>query len=145
MKVDPGWMKTRKKSDGKSGGSLKKHGGGLWAHDQNLRALMQRELFHSFYSFSEIDLVISAWDEIHEVFGDGHEYDWALVDDDEAAADENQMKPEMKYQDVRSLFKLTESLPTCVFRFSSHPRYVQGSLRKTTISSVRKTSPRECS
>ena len=25
----------------------------------------------------------SAWDEIYEVFGDGHDYDWALVDDDE--------------------------------------------------------------
>ena len=42
----------------------------------------------------------SAWDEIHEVFGDGHEYDWALVDDDDAVYDEEKLKPEMKYQDV---------------------------------------------
>ncbi|EMD38273.1 hypothetical protein CERSUDRAFT_113442 [Gelatoporia subvermispora B] len=42
----------------------------------------------------------TAWDEIHEVFGDGHEYDWALVDDEETAFDEEQAKPDMKYQDV---------------------------------------------
>ncbi|KDR81667.1 hypothetical protein GALMADRAFT_239777 [Galerina marginata CBS 339.88] len=42
----------------------------------------------------------NAWDEIHDVFGDGHEYDWALVGDDDADLDEEQYKPEMKYQDV---------------------------------------------
>ncbi|TBU50800.1 transcription elongation factor SPT6 [Dichomitus squalens] len=42
----------------------------------------------------------NAWDEIHEVFGDGHEYDWALVDDEETGFEEEQVKPEMKYQDV---------------------------------------------
>ena len=42
----------------------------------------------------------SAWDEIHDVFGDGHEYDWALVGDEEADYEEEHMKPEMKYQDV---------------------------------------------
>ncbi|KAH9951462.1 transcription elongation factor Spt6 [Amylocystis lapponica] len=41
----------------------------------------------------------NAWDEIHEVFGDGHDYDWALADDDEVAYDED-AKPEMRYQDV---------------------------------------------
>lgn len=46
--------------------------------------------------------LFSAWDEIHEVFGDGHEYDWALADDDEARFDEELGKPDMKYQDVRS-------------------------------------------
>ena len=44
---------------------------------------------------------LSAWDEIHEVFGDGHDYDFALVDDEEVGYDEEQAKPEMKYQDVR--------------------------------------------
>lgn len=43
----------------------------------------------------------SAWDEIHDVFGDGHEYDWALVGDEEAEYEEEQPKSEMKYQDVR--------------------------------------------
>ncbi|KAI0636950.1 transcription elongation factor Spt6 [Trametes polyzona] len=42
----------------------------------------------------------NAWEEIHEVFGDGHDYDWALVDDEENAFEEEQAKPEMKYQDV---------------------------------------------
>ncbi|KAL4067952.1 SH2 domain-containing protein, partial [Scleroderma citrinum] len=42
----------------------------------------------------------SAWDEIHEVFGDGHEYDWALVGDDEMEPYEEAQKPEMKYHDV---------------------------------------------
>ncbi|THH26563.1 hypothetical protein EUX98_g7622 [Antrodiella citrinella] len=41
-----------------------------------------------------------AWDEIYEVFGDGHDYDWALVHDDEVTLDEEQGKPDMKYQDV---------------------------------------------
>ncbi|KAF9013878.1 SH2 domain-containing protein [Cyathus striatus] len=42
----------------------------------------------------------NAWDELHDVFGDGHEYDWALVDDEDAEYEEVQIKPEMKYQDV---------------------------------------------
>ncbi|KAF8964059.1 transcription elongation factor SPT6 [Flammula alnicola] len=42
----------------------------------------------------------NAWDEIHDVFGDGHEYDWALAGDDEADYEEEQIKPDMKYQDV---------------------------------------------
>jgi hypothetical protein len=46
----------------------------------------------------------SAWAEIHDVFGDGHEYDWALEGDDEAEFNEEQLKPEMKYQDVWALF-----------------------------------------
>lgn len=35
------------------------------------------------------------------MFGDGHEYDWALAADDEIEYEEEQLKPEMKYQDVR--------------------------------------------
>ena len=35
---------------------------------------------------------VSAWDEIHEVFGDGHDYDWALVDDEEPGYEEQQVK-----------------------------------------------------
>ncbi|KAJ3517179.1 hypothetical protein NLJ89_g675 [Agrocybe chaxingu] len=40
----------------------------------------------------------NAWDEIHDVFGDGHEYDWALVDDDEF--EEEHYKQDTKYQEV---------------------------------------------
>lgn len=46
-----------------------------------------------------LSLCLSAWDEIHDVFGDGHEYDWALEGDDEAEYEERP-KLEMKYQDV---------------------------------------------
>ncbi|KAI6019291.1 hypothetical protein BKA83DRAFT_4495320 [Pisolithus microcarpus] len=42
----------------------------------------------------------STLDEIHDVFGDGHEYDWALAGDTEVGLDEEAQKPEMKYQDV---------------------------------------------
>ncbi|KAI0683701.1 transcription elongation factor SPT6 [Cytidiella melzeri] len=42
----------------------------------------------------------NAWDEIYEVFGDGHEYDWALGDDEEAPIEDDSPKAEMKYQDV---------------------------------------------
>ncbi|OAX41960.1 transcription elongation factor Spt6 [Rhizopogon vinicolor AM-OR11-026] len=41
-----------------------------------------------------------AWDEIHGVFGDGHDYDWALAGDDEMEFEEERLKPEMRYQDV---------------------------------------------
>lgn len=41
-----------------------------------------------------------AWDEIHGVFGDGHDYDWALLGDDEMDFEEERLKPEMRYQDV---------------------------------------------
>ncbi|KAJ7172406.1 transcription elongation factor SPT6 [Mycena filopes] len=40
-----------------------------------------------------------AWEEIHDVFGDGHDYDWALEDDDQAAYDD-EPKPETKFADV---------------------------------------------
>lgn len=36
------------------------------------------------------------------MFGDGHDYDWALAEDEEAAYEVEQ-KSEMKYQDVRIL------------------------------------------
>lgn len=48
-------------------------------------------------------ICLSAWDEIHDVFGDGHEYDWALEGDGEGEYEE-QFKPEMKYQDVCPFF-----------------------------------------
>jgi hypothetical protein len=45
----------------------------------------------------------SAWEEIIEVFGDGHDYDWALEGDEdpvEHMEDEEAPKPDMKYTDV---------------------------------------------
>ncbi|KAF8625819.1 hypothetical protein AX15_005199 [Amanita polypyramis BW_CC] len=40
----------------------------------------------------------NAWDELHDVFGDGLDYDWALDDDD--VEYEEEQKPEMKLADV---------------------------------------------
>ncbi|KAJ6496747.1 transcription elongation factor SPT6 [Mycena vitilis] len=40
-----------------------------------------------------------AWDEIHDVFGDGHDYDWALAEEDDLM-DEEEAKPDTKYVDV---------------------------------------------
>lgn len=51
-------------------------------------------------SLTMFDVTFSTWDEIHDVFGDGHDYDWALIDDEEEALAEEAGKPEMKYQDV---------------------------------------------
>ena len=42
----------------------------------------------------------SAWDEIYEVFGDGHDYDWALVEDEEDAIAEESLKQDLSYKDV---------------------------------------------
>ena len=44
----------------------------------------------------------SAWDEIHQVFGDGSDYAWALEDDNEYDEEIQQQKLDMKYTDVRS-------------------------------------------
>lgn len=52
------------------------------------------------YGVQRLNYIYSAWAEIHDVFGDGHEYDWALEADDENELNEEQLKPEMKYQDV---------------------------------------------
>lgn len=54
----------------------------------------------------------SAWAEIHDVFGDGHEYDWALEGDDETDFRTEQLKPDMKYQDVCNLFLCIRSILT---------------------------------
>ena len=38
------------------------------------------------------------------MFGDGHDYDWALVEDEELGLEEEGPKGEMKYQDVSAKF-----------------------------------------
>jgi transcription elongation factor SPT6 len=42
----------------------------------------------------------SVWDGIHDVFGDGHDYDWALVGDDEDGGMAEDVEPDVRYQDV---------------------------------------------
>ena len=64
--------------------------------------------------------MFSAWDEIYEVFGDGHEYDWALAGDDNAAFEKEQIKSKMKYQDISS----TVSYFCFSLIFTYLPRYL---------------------
>lgn len=80
-------------------------------------------------------MLFSAWDEIHDVFGDGHEYDWALEADDEIQYDEDNLKPEMKYQDVSANALRTHRIPasSTISRYSSHQKYENGCLLKMTI------------
>ncbi|KAJ7219342.1 transcription elongation factor SPT6 [Mycena pura] len=61
--------------------------------DRRKKALTRPEL---------IGIDPSAWEEIHEVFGSGHEYDWALDDDPNTydANEEETIKPETKFNDV---------------------------------------------
>ena len=49
------------------------------------------------------DTPVSAWDEIHQVFGDGSDYAWALEDDNEYDEELQQQKLDMKYTDVRGI------------------------------------------
>lgn len=51
----------------------------------------------------------SAWDEIHDVFGDGHDYDWALIDD-EGEVHPDDMNKDLKYGDVRRIVELSTHL-----------------------------------
>lgn len=67
----------------------------------------------------------SAWEEIHDVFGDGHEYDWALAGDDEVDFDE-EMKPDMKYQDVGSTCPSSCHYAHMCIRFSNRRKFARG-------------------
>ncbi|KAJ4487881.1 transcription elongation factor SPT6 [Lentinula aciculospora] len=53
----------------------------------------------------------NAWAEIHDVFGDGHEYDWALVADEEAEY-EQEMQKDMTLQNVFEPSEIREHLLT---------------------------------
>ncbi|KAI9064455.1 transcription elongation factor Spt6 [Trametes sanguinea] len=70
----------------------------------------RRRAFGSHPELAGIDQ--TAWEEIHEVFGDGHDYDWALADDEQAVDEEEPLKPEMKYQDVFEPSEIRERLLT---------------------------------
>ncbi|KAJ3758446.1 transcription elongation factor SPT6 [Lentinula raphanica] len=53
----------------------------------------------------------NAWAEIHDVFGDGHEYDWALVADEEAEYEQETSK-DMNLQSVFEPSEIREHLLT---------------------------------
>ncbi|KAJ9476993.1 Transcription elongation factor SPT6 [Pseudozyma hubeiensis] len=52
-----------------------------------------------------------AWDEIHEIFGNGEDYFWALEDEDEDAFDE-QKKNKMEYKDIFEPAQIAERMLT---------------------------------
>ncbi|THU88395.1 transcription elongation factor SPT6 [Dendrothele bispora CBS 962.96] len=54
----------------------------------------------------------NAWAEIHDVFGDGHEYDWALAGDDEVELEEEQAKVDKNLQDVFEPSEIREHMLT---------------------------------
>lgn len=61
------------------------------------------------------------------MFGDGHEYDWALVDDDETRMDEEVGKADMKYQDVRQ-FSFAMTLSKCFYTQVFEPSEIRARL-----------------
>ena len=74
---EAGATKQNAKNDAGRGGGLRKSDAELWDLGQSWLVLMQ-----SMYTFPFVHCISctpsSAWDEIYEVFGDGHDYDWAL-------------------------------------------------------------------
>lgn len=52
-----------------------------------------------------------AWDEIHEIFGNGEDYFWALEDEDEDAFDEEK-KNKMEYKDIFEPAQIAERMLT---------------------------------
>jgi transcription elongation factor SPT6 len=72
----------------------------------------------------------SAWDELHDVFGDGLDYDWALDDDD--VEFEEELKPEMKLADVSIAVGLIPCLLTArLLRFSNLRKFAKNFSVKT--------------
>jgi hypothetical protein len=86
------------------------------------------------YRYCYVWLLIdcSAWDEIYEVFGDGRDYEWALVEDDDNYHD-ILTKPDTSFQDVGFNFDLSVSGLMNVTRSSSRPKFATGYLPRKTI------------
>ena len=109
------WTKPREKKGVGSDGGWRRRGGKLWVIDLNCQGSTQSESAGcSFPLLDPLTLRVSAWDEIHQVFGDGSDYAWALEDDNEYDEELQQQKLDMKYTDVREPF----------FDFSLWPTYL---------------------
>lgn len=101
---------------------------------QNLLVSTRSKWLHENTLNDHQPIPYSAWDEIHDVFGDGHEYDWALEADDEVQYDEDNLKPEMKYQDVSpSVPRTCQISISSTSRYSSRQKFENGCLPKMTI------------
>ncbi|KAI0273742.1 transcription elongation factor Spt6 [Gloeopeniophorella convolvens] len=85
----------------------------------------RRKAFGSHPELTGIDA--SAWDEIYEVFGDGRDYEWALVDEDDNYQD-TVAKPDMNFHDVFEPSEIQERLLTeedDLIRFQDTPERLQ--------------------
>lgn len=76
-------------------------------------------------------IILSAWDEIYEVFGDGRDYEWALIEDDDNYHDI--ARPDTSFQDVSFSILFLSSVLTNATRSSSRPKFGTGCLRRKTI------------
>ena len=95
------WAKPRGKRDAGNDGGWRRRGGKLWVIDLNYQESTQSESVLLLFP-TQVPLTrrVSAWDEIHQVFGDGGDYAWALEDDNEYDEELQQQKLDMKYTDV---------------------------------------------
>ena len=86
------------------------------------------------YRYCYVWLLIdcSSWDEIYEVFGDGRDYEWALVEDDDNYHD-ILAKPDTSFQDVGSNLFFLFPVFMNVTRSSSRPKFAIGCLLRKTI------------
>ncbi len=59
------------------------------------------------------------------MFGDGHEYDWALNEEEETGLEDELPKLEMKYQDVRNFKFSIAKIVKRYHRYLNPPRFVR--------------------
>ncbi|KAI0256807.1 transcription elongation factor Spt6 [Lactifluus subvellereus] len=78
----------------------------------------------------------SSWDEIYEVFGDGRDYEWALIEDDDNYHDAP-AKPDTNFQDVFEPSEIRDRLLTeddDLIRYQDTPERLQ--LAASTLSQI---------
>jgi len=71
-----------------------------------MRLVLIKCRLHSRYQRRDRELTLSAWEEIHEVFGDGTDYDWALdaqAEGGDAEQDED-AKKDLRLEDVSTSY-----------------------------------------
>ena len=98
------WMKPKGRRGAGNDGGWRRKGGRPWVIDLNCQESTQSEsVLLSSLILNPLTHWVSAWDEIHQVFGDGGDYAWALEDDNDYDEELQQQKLDMKYTDVREL------------------------------------------
>ena len=96
------WTRPRGNRGVGNDGGWRRRGEKLWAIDLNCQESTQSKPVLLLFPIRDpLTRKVSAWDEIHQVFGDGGDYAWALEDDNEYDEELQQQKLDMKYTDVR--------------------------------------------